>query len=231
MAERRYQDNEISAIFTLAAGQSNSQKPFPSSPEGLTLAQLQSIGREVGIDALDVARAAASFSEPDGAAARESFGLPIEVLVSQSLPRLPTDHEWEELVGELRTTFRTTGRLAVHGNLRTWSNGNLHVCIEPAGTGYRLRMGTYKSDARLINGVGVALFGGGGLVLAAVAATNPHFLDALQLSFPLFVAGGGIFLFNGTRLRKWVELRRYQLEQVASKMFRIMRRAPDEHRD
>ena len=91
------------------------------------------------------------------AAGDESLGaivlawLVIEVGLMLPLARAVTDHEWEQLVAELRATFRAKGRITTHGNLREWSNGNLSAAIEPTETGYRLRLGTLKGDAIGIN--------------------------------------------------------------------------------
>ena|SRR5712664_49430 len=58
MADRRYDDKEIAAIFRAATeGAQSSPREVPRD-EGLTLADLQAIGREVGISSEAVARAA-----------------------------------------------------------------------------------------------------------------------------------------------------------------------------
>src|SRR2546427_8062440 len=59
MAERRYNDKEIAAIFRAAAeeGPQSPQREV-ARDEGLTLAELQAIGSEVGIPSDAVAQAA-----------------------------------------------------------------------------------------------------------------------------------------------------------------------------
>jgi len=58
MTDRRYNDDEVSAIFLAAAeGPQATSLSVPRS-EGLTLADLQEIGREVGIAPEAVAQAA-----------------------------------------------------------------------------------------------------------------------------------------------------------------------------
>ena len=61
--ERRYGEEEVAAIFEAASGPAASRKDSRSasdSEQGLTLSELQSIGREVGISPDRIAEAAAA---------------------------------------------------------------------------------------------------------------------------------------------------------------------------
>jgi hypothetical protein len=49
MAERRYSDEEVAAIFERASQPEHTTLPAAADGKGLTLAALQDIGREVGI--------------------------------------------------------------------------------------------------------------------------------------------------------------------------------------
>ena len=49
MSERRYSDEEVAAIFARATETQESQPRRNTPGEGMTLAELQEIGREVGI--------------------------------------------------------------------------------------------------------------------------------------------------------------------------------------
>lgn len=60
MAERRYTDEEIPKIFERATEAQQSTRRLPASGEGMTLADLQEIGRDVGIPPALVADAARS---------------------------------------------------------------------------------------------------------------------------------------------------------------------------
>ena len=89
------------------------------------------------------------------------------------LPRPLTDHEWEQLVSELRATFNARGTISVHGGLREWRNGNLHAYIEPAEGGYRLRIRTVKGSAQgvMMAGAGAVLTSAAMLALLALSGT------------------------------------------------------------
>src|SRR5688572_19040179 len=102
MTDRRYRDDEVRQIFRLATTQKTSDLPSASAVDGLTLADIQSIGREVGIEPDLVARAALALDAPASMPPRTSLGMPVEVGLSVPLPRSLSDHEWEQLVAELR---------------------------------------------------------------------------------------------------------------------------------
>jgi len=160
MAERRYNDKEIAAIFRAAAeeGPQSPQREV-ARDEGLTLAELQSIGTEVGISSEAVAQAARAVDVRLGAASRTFLGLRIGVARTVNLNRRLTDEEWERLVVQLREVFNARGRTRSDGSLRQWTNGNLQVLLEPTETGHRLRFGTLHGGARASIGAGIAVLG------------------------------------------------------------------------
>jgi hypothetical protein len=218
--QRTYDDDEVREIFAVAARRELAN-PQPTAAPGLTLAELQEIGREAGLDAGEVARAAAALeTRALEAPARTSMGMPIEVIRVVPLPRAPRDAEWEQLVGELRATFGARGRLATQGGLREWANGNLHACVEPSGNGYRLRLGTLKGDARSLNAVA-----GAGFVAGAVGLGSALFGGAPQDVFvPAFLAASAIAAFgaNILRLPRWADTRRRQMDFIAARAAAIM---------
>src|SRR5690348_2471739 len=67
MTDRRYNDKEMAAIFRAATeGLQSPQREVPTE-EGLTLTELQAIGREVGISPDAVAQAAQALEIRQGA--------------------------------------------------------------------------------------------------------------------------------------------------------------------
>ena len=217
MTERRYDDTEIAAIFRAAT--EGAQPPAREVPreEGLTLADLQAIGREVGIAPDAVARAAVGLDVRQGAISRTLFGFPIGVARTVDLHRSLTDLEWERLVVQLREVFNARGVMRTEGSLRQWTNGNLQVLLEPTETGHRLRFGT-------VNGAARASIRGGlfTLVLAAVIAIPATLSNTLGGELPaigLMVAMGLGLLANGTlRLPSWARLRGRQMEELAARI-------------
>lgn len=215
MAERRYSDKEIAAIFRGAA--EGPQLPIREVPpeEGLTLADLQAIGREVGISADAVAQSARALDVRSGAVSRRFLGLPIGVARTVNLTRRLTDDEWERLVVQLREVFNARGVTRSDGSLRQWTNGNLQVLLEPTETGHRLRFGTLHGGASALIGGGLTALGVAG-VLAIVVALGGHLGDALFSIGLIGAAGLGMIASGALRLPRWARLRGRQMEALAA---------------
>jgi hypothetical protein len=204
MAERRYNDKEIAAIFRAAAeeGPQTPQREV-ARDEGLTLAELQAIGSEVGIASDAVAQAAKAVDVRLGAASRTLLGLPIGVSRTVNLNRRLTEEEWERLVVQLREVFNARGRTRSDGSLRQWTNGNLQVLLEPTETGHRLRFGT-------LLGVAAAV-----VIASALGGT---FGDAIPGIALLCAAGTGMIASGALRLPRWARLRERQMEALAARI-------------
>lgn len=218
--QRTYDDNEVREIFASAARRELAD-PRPGPSQGLTLVELQDIGREAGLDVAEVTRAAAAL---DNRAAqlpvRTALGTPIEVMRVVPLPRAPTTREWEQLVGELRATFRARGRVVSQGGLLEWVNGNLHACVEPGEGGYRLRLGTVKGNALALNAVGgVGLLAGLAAVAAALVSGAPQ--DLIVPGMLTATALGAVGA-NRIRLPRWASERSRQMDYIAARMGAIM---------
>jgi hypothetical protein len=217
MTDRRYNDEEVAAIFLTAAENPGTAPVQTPRNEGLTLADLQEIGREVGIAPDAVALAAQSLELRRQAVARTFLGLPIGVERTVPLNRWLTDGEWEQLVVELREVFRARGTVRSYGSLRQWTNGNLQALLEPTATGHRLRLGTVKGDARTGMAGGLAIIG----VSAAVAiagAVGGQFAPAVPGIALLLVTGLGLFANSALRLPSWARLRGRQMEAIAARL-------------
>jgi hypothetical protein len=224
--QRTYGEEEIREIVALASRR-ESMTPPSTAPGRLTLAELQEVGREVGLDPADVARAAAAL---DGGRAlappvRRELGMPVGVSRVMPLARAPTDQEWERLVAELRATFGARGRVSTQGGLREWSNGNLHAYVEPTGTGYRLRLGTVKGNARVLNLLGATGIATTTMVMGAMLTTGGA-TGTLAVPWMLGAAGVGAIVANLVRLPRWARERARQMEHVAEQARAIVADAP-----
>jgi hypothetical protein len=226
MTDRHYDDDEVAAIFRAAAegAEQSEQRALPGrSAEGLTLADLQSIAREVGIAPDAVERAALSLDRPRAEpVSRRLLGLPIGVGRTIELDRRLTDAEWELLVVELREVFGARGTMRAQGSLREWRNGNLHAYLEPTPTGSRLRLGTTKGSA----GASI-LAGSGALVTSAVvglqAAANGT-LGTAGLALAALATLGVALLARGTlSLPRWARLRGQQMDGIVERLTQATR--------
>ena len=217
MAERRYNDKEMAAIFRAAAETPPSPEREVPQDEGLTVADLQAIGREVGIAPDAIAHAARGVDARLGAGARTVLGLPIGVSRTVQLNRRLTDEEWERFVVQLREVFNARGRTRSDGTLRQWTNGNLQVLLEPTDTGHRLRFGTLHGAASASIGAGfVAL--AVAAVVAGVTAISGTFGEAVY-GIGFLAATGAVMIVSGAlRVPGWARLRSRQMETLADRV-------------
>ena len=222
MSTRRYGDDEVREIFSLAATGGTGDRSLPAESGGLTLDELRHIAREAGIDPARVAQAAVSLdARGKTAPVRRLLGLPIGLSRVVDLPRAPTDREWEQLISEFRTTFGALGHVTSSGGLREWSNGNLHICVEPTEHGEQLRLGTLKDDAIALN-VLASVMGVMALIMSAVVAAAGKPEKALVV---LSMFGGiaiAAFGANVLRLPRWARERERQMEAIAEHAVRLL---------
>ncbi len=217
MTERRYSEEEVADIFERAAQAQQTARRQLSPGEGMTLADLQEIGRDVGIPAELVAQAASSMDLGGRPASRTFLGLPIGVGRTIDLDGRLSEEEWERLVVDLRETFDARGTVKYDGPFRQWTNGNLQALLEPTATGHRLRLRTVKGDARASMTAGLATLGVAAALLIASAVGVP-FSNASSLVGFLSAMGLGMFGIGALRLPGWARLRRRQMEAVAARL-------------
>ena len=225
--ERRYSEEEIAAIFEQAAQAQEAAHRGLGHGEGLTLAELQQIGREAGITPEFVARAAASMDRSGPPPPPATYlGLPISATRTVDLPGPLTDAAWDRLVVDLRETFRATGTVRRDGALREWRNGNLHALVEPTESGYRLRISTRKGNAQQSLTLGFAALAMG-LVFLALFAADPGAEPKMMIIMALFVAFGlGGIGRTAYQLPRWVKERERQMEAVIARTVERQGEAP-----
>ncbi len=213
--EHRYDDHEVRQILDLAIGQEDAAATSLPARDGLTLRDLQEIGREVGLAPNRITEAVAAFEGRGVSLPRTTaLGLPTSIGSVVSLPRSPTDLEWERLIAELRTTFGGKGEVSSHGNLREWSSGTLHAFVEPAENGYRLRLVDSRAAAL---GVGF-LFGGFLLAFSLLILLVLLGKDnaGSRLFVPLFFAlgGSGVIAVSTMTLPGWAREQEKRMEHI-----------------
>ena len=219
MSERQYNDEEVAAIFERASETEHSALPAPAEGKGLTLAELQDIGREVGISPELISLAARSLDQTGRQASRRFMGLPIGVGRTVEFDRPLSDSDWEGLVADLRTTFEARGVVRYDGPFRQWTNGNLQALVEPTPTGHRLRLQTVKGDSRALMTGGVVVVGGATVTLIAIAVAgglgNAGTVEGIGV---MAMMGLGMFAAGALRVSGWARRRRAQIEEVISRL-------------
>jgi len=225
MTERRFSDAEVAQIFERAT--SGHALQANRAGEGMTLAELQSIGKEVGIPADEIAHAALSLSAGDAKPTRRFVGMTTGVAHTVHLARKLTDEEWERFIVDVRETFNARGTMTSQGSLKQWSNGNLQVLLEPTDAGHRLRFKTVKGDVPGILG--------GGLVMSAVAVIGEmsavltgatHDVGLLASLGFLGAIGIGAAATTALRLPRWARARRAQMEELGARVSAMALKPP-----
>lgn len=267
MSERRYSDDEMREIFGAAAeaeahGEVHGEAQGLAQPDGgsgadalapatgMSLAELQDIGAEVGLSATAIAAAARRLESPDratgvqvaspgaGALARldATRRMPLTVAASGALAGPISDEQWHELVARLRATFNATGTIQQSGPLRTWRNGNLQVHVEPAGPASRFdaegREGREGPawQVRLFTRSGQYSQGG---LIGSMSGVGGGLLALIgQPEGGIFLAGAGLatlaWSFVGSRA--WSRLREAQFRDVVAWTQRLAESGRDDER-
>ena len=226
MSERRYDDDEVEAIFARASEVEPETPRRLESGEGRTLSELQAIGREAGLSPEAIAEAARSLDQPAQPQPARFLGLPLGVSRTVTLNRRITDAEWERMVVQLRETFDARGVLRDEGAFRSWSNGNLQVMVEPDGEGQRVRFRTLHGQSRALMLMGLA-FMAVSIVTTMAGMLFTGMNDALSGFGSLFFIGAASFGFGALRLPGWARRRREQMEELAR---RVTQLPPDPNR-
>jgi hypothetical protein len=229
MTEKRFNEAEVAAIFERATEvQTRGGRQVPLG-DGMSLAEIQAIGREVGISPDSIVRAAAEISSSGKLTPRTFLGFPLAVGLTVDLDRKLTDDEWDQFVVDLRETFQARGTVKREGSLRQWTNGNLQALLEPTARGQRIRLRTVKADARASMTLGLMMFGmsASGVAIALLrGAANPGVVSAMGV---LAATGVTLFGFGAFPLPTWARTRQQQMNEVAARLA-LVASTPDEER-
>jgi hypothetical protein len=228
MSERRYTEDEVAEIFERATDAQKAALPAAREGEGdgLTLAELQAVGREVGLPPELVERAAKSLAMKAQAHDRMMVGLPVGVGRTVELDRPLTDAEWHRLVVDLRETFDARGKLSEQGPFKQWTNGNLQALLEPTTTGQRLRLKTLKGSAVSMMSTGLGMTGLSAAVMVALYLRASPF-DAGAL-WAVFVTGVAMLVTGAFQVPGWARQRKRQMEEIAERLALAVSAPPED---
>src|SRR5690348_9396405 len=97
--EQRFNEAEVAAIIETATNWKEPRRQQPvDAGEGLTLGQLQEIGRDIGIAAEVMSGAASAVKDIGATETRRFLGLPLRVERNVKLRRRFSEEEWEQVV-------------------------------------------------------------------------------------------------------------------------------------
>ena len=217
-AERRFNEDEVADILQRAMVRDEPGRQVVPAGDGLTLAQIQEIGREVGIPPAAIAQSALAVDDRTLRKTRRVAGLPMGVEHVVQLSRRLTDEEWERVVAELREVFGARGVMRQEGSLRHWSNGNLQAFLEPTATGQRIRLRTFKGNAPGFITLGLLAFGAAAVGITMVVTGGSN--DAGEIPTLAMLAAAGATTMSATivGLFPWARRRRQQMAEIAARV-------------
>ena len=147
--KRLYSDKEISAVLKRAAELHRDQGPTDTS--GLTLAELEQIAAEVGIDPAFVKTAATELEEGRTDTDFHFWGGPLSVDLERIVEGEVSEAKWEEIVMEIRLIFGAAGQTGQLGRSLEWihrdqTGERAHVTLTPMAGQTRIRIFTRMTD-------------------------------------------------------------------------------------
>jgi hypothetical protein len=225
MEDRIYSEREVAAIIERAVERQEEAQRLAPPETGLTLAELERLGREVGIAPEHLRAAAAELGAGGG---RRSSRTATHVYVERWLPGRLNLEAWEDAVAELRDRFGSSmgawygqssgGVVQQIGRSQEWSHTSAlgietRVTVSERGEQVRLRLAQKLGHAR--SEVEGPLYG----ALAAFVLAFP-FAAAAAGSFALTAAItlAAFVLFSGLIYvadRRWRQKKHRELEALA----------------
>ena len=226
----RFSEEEARRIFARAAERQQASEP---ASEGLSLDELQEVGRAAGLDPAHVAAAVAEVRGARPAAPPATFlGVGVEVRASRVLSGPVTDEAWEQMVARLRRTFGSKGTPTDVGRVREWTSGpnsTLLVTVEPGDPagGAVVTMQTSKKSASSQYRVIFGVFGAMAVFFALLGtlqggAGEPAFWTFIGA---LVAAAVGVPLIGRQGYARWAERRQGQFDALLDQFELIVRDA------
>ena len=222
-SDRRFSQKEIAAIFKKASEEQERIKEKSALEDGLTLADLHIIAQEAGISPDLITNAAERLEDTLEAPPEKRFlGFPTTVHRIVDLKAPLSDEDWDKLVIEIRQAFGARGKVTREGTLREWSNGNLHILVEPTASGHRLRMGTEKGSAKGIFWASLSWIGAAIFILLMAAADSATTLSAMIPALIFAISGLAGIGFTGLHLSQWRYDRADQMDAIGSTALKLV---------
>lgn len=199
---RQFTPSETEEILRRAS-KLEQQTSVRRAAQTLSLAELQQIAQDAGIDPEAVQRAVAELeSERERGVLSTLMGAPGERTLLRTLPRPITPDQFEAVVDLIRKRFRDAGRVDIVGRTLTWTSAlgdsaaQTQVVLTPRGEGMELRIHARMGRRdRAIFAAGWGVGGMASLPLVAVLANSAAPPLAILGSF----FGCGVLGLTGAR--------------------------------
>ncbi|HYE94668.1 MAG TPA: hypothetical protein VD962_00535 [Rubricoccaceae bacterium] len=219
MSDRVYSEREIAALLERAVERQEEARRRLEPEAGLTLAELERLGEEVGI-APEHLRAAALELDAGGAAGRQSGRSATHVYVERWLPGTLNPEAWEDAVATLQERFGGGGGSGVQqvGRSHEWSHADAfgfetRVIVSERGDRVRLRLSQKLGHFR--SAVEGPLYGALAtfvLVLPFATAAAGSAALAVAIALAAFILLSGLIYVGD---RRWRDKKHRELEAMA----------------
>lgn len=228
-SSRRYSEKEVGLILRRATEFQRSE-PSVADPTGLTLAELEEVASEVGIDPAYLRRAAAELEV--GAASgpwERLLGAPIAFVLERTIPGELPESRFEELVPMMQAATVGQGNASAVGKTLTWSSrSDTNTSSQQVLVTCRDGETLIRIEERLAGfagGLFGGLMGGGGGVGIGVGGALGTALGsvALMIAFPVAIIGasyGAARGFFAAHVRKRRARMQVLLDQLAQRVER-----------
>ncbi|MEM1056188.1 MAG: hypothetical protein AAGI52_11725 [Bacteroidota bacterium] len=199
---KRFSEAEAQRIFALAAER---QHETGQEEPGLSLEELEEVGRAAGLDPAIVREAAMDALRPEvTSTTRRILGMPVEHRRERFVRGTVSDEAWAEIVIDLRRQFDKTGIVTDIGPLREWRSEAseykqpVTVTLSPERGGTRVVIEQSQVQTALGLGIGTAtnfVMGLMFLVFASVETGEPSLIvpAMIMLTFAAVFGAGTFF--------------------------------------
>jgi hypothetical protein len=218
-SHQRFSEEEVQQVLRRAAELQRRSSTVPTDARALSLAELEQIAAESGIDVQQIHRAILELGAPHLGAGSLVLGAPPRVHLERVVDGEIASGAFEPLVAELRRTLGQAGQVSVLGGTLTWSapntsSGPVEVTVSRVEGGTRIGL-----DARFggllgatLGGIGGGLGGGLGGPLGAAIGQLTH--SSLAAAGTVGVALGLAFLLARSIYAAIVRRRARVLQQL-----------------
>jgi len=196
--DRSYDDRQVAKILRRATELQSRGPEVPGKTSGFSLADLEEIALEAGIDPTNIRRAAEDLESGQLGASDWSivFGAPLTLRVERDVQGEMSDFMFDEFLVEIQNAGIGHGQPSVVGNTLTWRSGgaqnvsSLQVTVSARDGRTEIRAEERRHQAAgglfggIVGGGGVGL-GIGTIPLAIEALNSP----ALAVVLPIAVLG------------------------------------------
>jgi hypothetical protein len=231
----RFSEEEVQQVLRRAAELQQQDSRVPTDVRALSLAELEQIAADSGIDVQQIHRAILELEGRRHRAGSVLLGAPARVHLERVVKGESPRGAFEPLVSEMNRALETAGQVSTLGGTLTWSapntsSGPVDVTISPIEGGTRIELNASFGGllGATFGGIGGGLGGGLGIPLAAAIGQLTQSWAAaggtiaLALGLPLLLAR----LVYATIVRRRIHRLEQLVDQVSEQLSAVAQKAP-----